>query len=416
MKTIDSVLENINIGGIGKSESQYLILQLMKLRNNKGITQNQLAKEIDVSHTTIARIENFAMQPTLKMLLQILNVYGMTLEIVPQKQRGDCLLSPVNTMDNVVEEPESMEKCNLTKVIGDFHSVSSLNVKSTDDYNTFINNYLSSYVDILNKYKVKAHVTNRVMRFNKYIGIILSEYYSGRHNMAYELFKEALNVCIDIDIFTRSISNNTIFYRGRKHKKKNFSKQEMFHIPFEKRFKVSTERYSYPGLPCLYLGSSQEVCATELGEETTNLTIARFIYHNNQNDCKMLDLTSLLFDYFSGVYENDAEKFLANLPLILVCSTYTVYDNEAEVKFKKEYILPQLLLEYIINESIFKDCDVIGIKYFSVKEDFIRYFLRGDFYSMQKICNYVFPTQGTKNNTGHCSQLKDMFEVVEIIE
>ena len=340
----------------------------------------------------------------------------MTLEIVPQKQQNDRLLSTVNTLNDVVEEAASVEKCDLTQVIKDFHSCSCLNVKSTDNYNVFLNDYLSLYVDILNKHNVHSCITSRVSRFNKYISLIFSEYYSGRHNMAYELFKEALSICIDIDIFKRNISNNSIFYRGRKYKKKKFSKQEMFHIPFEKRFKVSTERYSYPGLPCLYLGSSQEVCATELGEEISKLTIARFIYHKNQSDGKILDLTSLLFDYFSGVYENEPEKFLANLPLILVCSTYTIYDNEAEVKFKKEYILPQLLLEYIINESILKDCDVIGIKYFSVKEDFIQYFLKGDFYSMQKICNYVFPAQGTKNNTGHCSQLKDMFEVVEIIE
>ena len=416
MKTIDSALENINIDGIGELESQYLVMQLMKLRNNKGLTQNQLAKEIEVSHTTIARIENFVMQPTLKMLLQILAVYDMTLEIVPKKQCDDHLFVPAKTMNTVMENPTKVEECNLTQVIGDFYGVSCLNVKSSDDYKAFLNDYLLLYIEILNKHKVNSRITNRVARFNKYIGLIFSEYYNGRHNMAYELFKEALNTCIDIDIFTRSISNNSVFYRGRKHKEKKFSKKEMFHIPFEKRFKVSTERYSYPGLPCLYLGSSQEVCATELGEEISNLTIARFIYHKNQNDYKMLDLTSLLFDFFSGAYENEAEKFLANLPLILICSTYTLYDNEEEVKFKNEYILPQLLLEYIINESIFKDCAVIGVKYFSVKEDFIQYFLKGDFYAMQKICNYVFPTQGTKNNTGHCSRLENMFEVAEIIE
>lgn len=416
MNTIDSILENTNIDDIGEYRAQCLILELMRLRNNRGISRNQLAKKLDISHTTIARIENFEMQPTLKLLLRILDVYGMTLEIVPLGQRYDCLLSSVNAMDNVAGEAEFAEKCNLTEVIGDFYRVSSLSVKSTDDYNVFINNYLSSYVDILNKHKIKPCVTNKVTRFGKYIGMILSEYYSGRHNMAYELFKEALNTCIDMDIFIRSISNKSVFYRGRRHKRKKFSKQEMFHIPFEKRFKVSTHRYSYPGLPCLYLGSSQGVCATELGEKIENLTIARFIYHNNQNDCKMLDLTSLLFDYFSGVYETNAEKFLANLPLILVCSTYIMYDNEAEVNFKKEYIIPQLLLEYIINEYILKDYDVIGVKYFSVKEDFIQYFLKGDFYSMQKICNYVFPAQGTKNDIGHCSQLDNMFEVAEIVE
>lgn len=415
MKTIDSVLENVDIIEKGKLESQYLVLQLMKLRNNKGITQNQLAKEIGVSHTTIARIENFTMQPTLKMILQILDVYGMTLNIFPQNQRNDTFLENTDETNNAIVEGSPSERHDLARVIGEFYNHSSLNFGSTDNYITFMNDYLLLYVDILKKYRVNTHITNKVMRFNRYISIVLNEYYSGRHNMAYSLFKEALNACIDVDIFTRNISNSSVFYRARKHKiNENLDKQDMFHIPFEKRFKVATERYSYPGLPCLYLGSSPEVCATELGKTPEELTIARFIYHKRKDECKVFDLTSLLFDYFTGVYENDSEKFLANLPLILVCSTYSEYVDKSEVKFKKEYILPQLLLEYIINESVFKDYNVIGIKYFSVKEDFIQYFLNGDFYNMQKICNFVFPAQETKNNEGYCSQLKDMFEVAEI--
>ena len=87
MKTIDSMLMPKHPGDVGESCSYHLILQLMKLRNKKGITQNQLAKQIGVSHTTIARIENFSMQPTLKTLTQILDVYGMTLEIVAAENK-----------------------------------------------------------------------------------------------------------------------------------------------------------------------------------------------------------------------------------------------------------------------------------------------------------------------------------------
>ena len=32
------------------------------------------------------------------------------------------------------------------------------------------------------------------------------------------------------------------------------SNSQMFHIPFEMRDRVATQRYSFPGLPCLYLG------------------------------------------------------------------------------------------------------------------------------------------------------------------
>jgi hypothetical protein len=33
-------------------------------------------------------------------------------------------------------------------------------------------------------------------------------------------------------------------------------RRELFHIPFQSRERVATQRYSIPGLPCLYLGGS----------------------------------------------------------------------------------------------------------------------------------------------------------------
>ncbi len=414
MKTIDSLIMPKDIGGVGRGDSSYLILQLMKLRNRKGMTQNQLAKQIDVSHTTIARIENFSMQPTLKMLTQILDVYGMTLEIVPKK--NEVVPSFENNTKEIIESKNNLSSQNLIKIMSNFYKRTTLHTDSKKDYTSFIDKVLTDYIQTLILCNVDDYILNRVNRFNKYINIILSEYCCGRHNLAYEIFKEALLACIDIEVFIKDMSNNSVLYRGRKKKNKKYSKQEMFHIPFESRYIVSTQRYSFPGLPCLYLGSSSEICATELNENITNLAIARLIYHENLGKHKILDLTSLFFDYFAGIYETCIEKFLINLPLVLVCSTYIDYEKEDEAKFKKEYILPQLLLEYIINESILKENKVIGIKYFSVKENFLEYFEKGDFYNMQKICNYVFPTMDAKNSEGYCTQLNKLFEVVEIIE
>ena len=40
MKTIDNMLIINDLGGAGKSDTSHLILQLMKLRNRRGITQS----------------------------------------------------------------------------------------------------------------------------------------------------------------------------------------------------------------------------------------------------------------------------------------------------------------------------------------------------------------------------------------
>ena len=52
----------------------------------------------------------------------------------------------------------------------------------------------------------------------------------------------------------------------------------MFHIPFNKRGKVETQRYSAPGYPCLYLGSSVNACWEELGQPRfDDMMVSRFV-------------------------------------------------------------------------------------------------------------------------------------------
>ena len=412
MKTIDEVLATVSIDE-NQDASQYLILQLMKLRNSKGITQNQLAQQIDVSHTTIARIENFSMQPTLKMLTRILDVYGMTLDIVPKKEQQNLSSERYNSL-SVSDEISVTDSKTIASVLSDFNDNISLSIDYKPDFLHYISDVFLVYTNSLKKHKINSYVINQVNRFSKYINIITDEYCCGHHNLAYDLFKDALSACIDTTVFIRDMSNNKVLYRGRKKAKTSYTKQQMFHIPFENRHIVSTQRYSYPGLPCLYLGSSPEVCASELSKDISELVIARFTYHSKKADYKILDLTSILFDYFAGLYETCAQSFFINFSLILICSIHIKYAEESKVKFRKEYVFPQLLLEYIINESILKENKVIGIKYFSTTDNFIDDFLRGDFYSLQKKCNYVFPAEDAKKSNGYCTQLESMFEVAEI--
>lgn len=250
-------------------------------------------------------------------------------------------------------------------------------------------------------------------RFERYTNIILQEYYSGQHNLAYELFKEMIRSCINIDSMIKEIVNDTVFYRARKKKEKEYTLNEMYHIPFEQRYKVRTQRYSYPGLPCLYLGDSKDVCKSELNESSSNLSIAKMIYHSNKTQNKILDLTSIFYDYIINTNINTENNLLINIPLVLICST-KINHNKNDVFFKEEYVFPQLLLEYIINETILDDVQIMGIKYFSVKENFIDLFLKKDVSSLNNICNYVFPARNIKQKEGVCNELQKTFQIVEI--
>lgn len=403
------------LGGIGKVhyDSERIVLNLMKLRNRYGLTQNQLAKKINVANTTISRIENFTMQPTLKMVLQILDVYGMTLDIVAKKELNNSIIS------NELRKEEHDLICSATilhdigHILTEFNKKHIFNLNNNETFGLLLSNILITYANILKNNGVDLNIIEKVNRFERYTNLILREYYSGQHNLAYELFKEMIRSCINIDSFIKEMPNDTVLYRARKKNSKEYKENEMYHIPFEQRYKVRTQRYSYPGLPCLYLGGSEDVCESELNESASNLSIAKMVYRSNKTKYKLLDLTSIFYDYIINDNVNTENSLLLNIPLVLICST-KVNHSEKEIYFKEEHIFPQLLLEYIINETILDDAQVIGIKYFSVKESFIDLFVKKDVSSLNKICNYVFPARNTKQNEGICNELQEIFQIVEI--
>lgn len=70
-------------------------------------------------------------------------------------------------------------------------------------------------------------------------------------------------------LIRKEIPADTSFYRMRKieDRRTNITYDEMFHIPLNKRRMVTTQRYSTPGYPCLYLGKSIYTCWEEMTDQ-----------------------------------------------------------------------------------------------------------------------------------------------------
>lgn len=84
------------------------------------------------------------------------------------------------------------------------------------------------------------------------------------YSVAYQCIEEILSDVLYSDGYL-TILPDSLFYRARVFKtngRKSYT--EMFHIPLDKRGIVETQRYSAPGYPCLYLGSSINACWEEL--------------------------------------------------------------------------------------------------------------------------------------------------------
>lgn len=182
------------------------------------------------------------------------------------------------------------------------------------------------------------------------------------------------------------------FFRIR-HKKDNytFSKEQLFHIPYELRGKVNTQRFSIPGFPSLYMSNNIYTCWEEL--KRPNIYEFNAIRLSNKSELKFLNLVPPKLD-LKNLINAENYKYLMTWPIIISCS---IKVKNTDDNFKPEYILPQLLLQWIRNEE-----SISGIKYWSTNT------MINPTRSSDKLYNYVLPVKSTKEK-GICDELKKTF-------
>ena len=167
----------------------------------------------------------------------------------------------------------------------------------------YVNTYLDRYILFLEGNQINCDIIQLIKDFSRNIYICLIEYYCGQHNSAKYYFDKAIRSIHFNDIY-EPIDQKS-FYRARKSSGTLFTKDEMFHIPLEKRYLVSTQRYSYPGLPCLYLGSSYEVCCDELCDWDDSINIA---YIENNTFDRMTILNLCFFEKYDFAFKHNFEN------------------------------------------------------------------------------------------------------------
>lgn len=146
----------------------------------------------------------------------------------------------------------------------------------------------------------------------------------------------------EVQFFRARLSENVV----------EFSSEDMLHIPFNKRHIVKSERFSIPGLPCLYLGNSSYACWVEMGCPADHrFNVAPILLDNTQ---KVLNLTvsiSALYAFNESentLSESENENYVISLLKLFVltlCTSYKV--EETNRNFKSEYILPQMLMRVV---------------------------------------------------------------------
>ena len=277
-----------------------------------------------------------------------------------------------------------------------------------------VKTYLESYGAKVKKYQICAPSGygvkddwphKQVRRLIKGIISALQCYLDGFPNKAYNALHTAVNPRPNIrnqnsKSFTLTLSTRAIelesgpLFRMRAGENLGqFGEVDMFHIPFQSRHLVSSQRYSIPGFPTLYLGNSIYTCWNEIGRpRIENSVVASFLPKRN---VKCIDLRIPQPEIESG--HNDAETFvkLMTWPLIWICSRRS---TERFSSFNIAHVIPQLFFQIV--RSVLPRENIRGVIYSSQNSS-----------PNLDICfNYAFPVQ-SNNESGHCQILKGLFDI-----
>jgi hypothetical protein len=280
--------------------------------------------------------------------------------------------------------------------------------------------WLDNYKYLLEKYKYDQSIIDRVNGFINNYAKMLDFYYQGKHNEAYSKFKDAFDeIIVNPDLLKKKVEE-TDFYRARIVPSDKmdtcFDNNEMWHIPFSKRGLVKSERFSFPGLPCLYLGASSYVCWVELNRPPYDtVQIAYIVPEGTTRELYFWDI-SLLPSRFVELIKNQKSpysvyEYASLYPLIAMCS---VKVNNYLDYFKPEYIFPQFLMEYVLEVGESKD--IIGLKYASVKMASKYQYERDDW---ELYTCYVVPSISTydiESGTDTCSDLFRIENSISAVE
>jgi len=173
----------------------------------------------------------------------------------------------------------------------------------------------------------------------------------------------------------------------------------------------------------MYLGTTLELCAKEIENESQGYEIAsRFKMNRNMTangniNIRVLNLGIRPQDfhfeenkvYLNGTIMNDSfqRKYLLWYPLIAACSFMR---KDKKNPYSPEYVIPQLLMQWVrgryANDA--QQRELIGIRYFSC----------ASVASSKLGFNYVFPVGGQTEddqNAEHCAILRNTFKLTKPI-
>ena len=219
--------------------------------------------------------------------------------------------------------------------------------------------------------------------------------YSGNHTKAYENLSEWL---VKLSYLKPFVTEGESFFRMRlREEDRQFTYKDMVPIPDDKRYLVKTQRFSMPGLPCLYLGYHANACWEEMHRPPIgNCMISRY------EVIRKFQVISLEIPT-EEAFNKDVDNYLRIFPLIMACMVKVADYKDA---YKSAYLIPQLIMEWLTTYNGATIQDLKGVRYTSVH-------INDQFgYPQEAFNNLALPVPGVKS-LSFAKPLSDLFKLTE---
>lgn len=190
------------------------------------------------------------------------------------------------------------------------------------------------------------------------------------------------------------------------------SREELYHIPFNKRYLVGNQRYSISGVPSLYFGLSIPDLISEMRgnySDLDNYVFSLFTLKENKK-LKIFNFTNHFLELFSIIeqYEKEGKKIdftdesirpnkqdcINKFYLFILnsCCSFNRRDKSEGNVFSEEYVLPQIVTQIISKENF------DGLAFTSTRVEDKEFFSKQTFYQNEYKLNYVIFTKYNKSS------------------
>ncbi|WP_322290545.1 RES domain-containing protein [Paratractidigestivibacter sp.] len=239
-------------------------------------------------------------------------------------------------------------------------------IYSDSEYYPELRHKYKAYYDICRDAGADNESLRIVKKYSDKVLEALRTYYKGRVSSAHMMVKNLVKGCVDDPLAVCSINDNKAFpgtaeselqlFRARTGDPTGFSAHEMLHVPFSKRSKIGSYRFSIPGVPSLYLCNSSYGCWIEMGQPAEReFNVSPVVLDGKQ---RLFNL-AVMGREERLLGEGNIEKVHSWLKLMVLMFATSFRVCEEGRSFKSEYI---------ISQSVMLACAELGldgIAYFS---------------------------------------------------